>query len=110
MLALTAAKNQFIQAFMSIFATNKAMERLEDRLKVVEIQCQSLDSTSKKLDLEFTELFDKVRHQMSRMAARHAKAEKENGPLEEPTEGISHLDSLDPISKSIMLRRSGYRG
>ena len=91
---------------MTIFAVNKALERLENRLRVVEIQCQSLDSTSKKLDLEFTELFDKVRHQMSRMAARHAKAEKLNGDPSEGSSSEENSDGIDPISRSIMMRRA----
>ena len=90
---------------MSIWQTQKALERLEDRLRHVEIKCEGLDSANRKLELEFIELFDKVSHQMSRMAARHRKAEKENGGLPEPEPAASHLDSLDPISRSIMLRR-----
>ena len=88
----------------------KAVERVLDRLGTLEDTCADLQRKSRKLELEFTELYDKVSHQMGRMAKRYAAAAKENGPLEEPTQDTSPLDSLDPISRSIMLRRGGYRG
>lgn len=88
----------------------KAVERLSERLGALEDTCADLERGSRKLDLEFTELYDKVSHQMGRMAKRYAAASKENGgePPEMPEP--SHSDSLDPISRSIMLRRGGYRG
>ena len=90
---------------MTAWGTKKALERLDDRLRAVEIKCESHESAYRKLDLEFTELYDKVSHQMSRMAMRHKKAQKENGELPAEESAPSHLDSLDPISRSIMLRR-----
>ena len=91
---------------MNAWGTKKALERTEEGLRAVEIKYDRLDSAYKKLDLEFTELYDKVSHQMSRMAARHAKAQKENGEL---LEEAPPDDGLDPISRSIMLRR-GMQG
>ncbi len=91
---------------MGIFATNKAVERLSDRLETLEVLAGELDRDRKKLDLEFTDLYDKVRHQMARMAKRAAvvTAAEGNGELEEPVpEQFAHLD---PISRSIMMRRS----
>jgi len=87
---------------------SKAINRLSDRTEAMEDRCTDLERTSRKLDLEFTELYDKVSHQMGRMAKRYAsrQAADLNGPNDE-TE-TSRLDSLDPISKSIMLRRGGY--
>ncbi len=92
---------------MGLFATNKAVERLKDRLETLEVLCGELERDRRKLDLEFTDLYDKVRHQMARMAKRAAvvNASEGNGELEEQVPGP--FDHLDPISRSIMLRRTG---
>ena len=87
---------------MSIFGQQKAIERLTDRLAKVQDTCDDLLRDRRKLDLEFTELYDKVSRQMSRMAKRYAVDKKENG--EQPAEEIID-DGLDPISRSILLRR-----
>lgn len=87
---------------MGLFRNVQALERLEDRLARVEDLCSALERDRKKLDLEFTELYDKVRHQMSRMAKREAVANKENGEdLPEPEPG----DVIDPVSRVILSRR-----
>jgi len=94
---------------MSVFRVQKALDRLEDRLHATEQLCADLDRENKKLDLEFTDLYDKVRRQMSRMAKRYAVDTKENGgeiPAD-PTD--SPLNSLDTISRSIMMRRGMAR-
>jgi len=83
----------------------KAIERLEDDLRQLKHTVDDLERAKKSLELEFTELYDKVSHQMSRMAKRYARAEKETVGEEVATPGNSHSDGLDPISKSIMLRR-----
>lgn len=87
---------------MSIFATSKAIAALAFRLGELDAEVRSLKTASRALDLEFTELYDKVRHQMSRMSKRAAVADKENDTeiLEEVVD-----DGMDPISRSIMLRR-----
>lgn len=90
---------------MSVFRVQKALDRLEDRLQRTEQLCADLDRENKKLDLEFTDLYDKVRRQMSRMAKRYAVDQKENAPEFEETPNDSPTDSLDPISRSIMMRR-----
>ncbi len=92
---------------MGIFATNKAVERLRDRLETLEVLTGELERDRRKLDLEFTDLYDKVRRQMSRMAKRAAvdDAAGGNGELQEPVP--DNLAHLDPISRSIMLRRAG---
>ncbi len=94
---------------MGIFRQQNALDRLADGLHELRGKIDDLESTSRKLDLEFTELYDKVSRQMSRMAKRYAVDQKENGgdlppeaPEEVPIGG-------DPISQSIMLRR-GMRG
>jgi len=85
----------------------KAIERLEDRLRSLEIKCDDLDRVNKKLDMEFIELYDKVSHQMSRMAKRDARALKA-GEIEPNGEAPPEpSDQIDPISRSIMLRRGG---
>jgi len=94
---------------MGAWGRQKAYDRLEDRLRGLELKCDDLERSRKNLDLEFTELYDKVSHQMSRMAKRDARAKKENGDQPPtPPEDPSSLE-LDPISKSIMLRRGGYK-
>jgi len=92
---------------MGLFATNKAVERLKDRLETLEVLTGELERDRRKLDLEFTDLYDKVRHQMARMAKRASvvTAAEGNGELEEQVpDQFAHLD---PISRSIMLRRAG---
>ena len=91
---------------MTLFATSKAIDRLTDRLSAVEDLAADLKRDRKSLDLEFTELYDKVRHQMSRMAKRDALSRKENGEdleVQTPDDEYSHLD---PVSRSIMMRRA----
>lgn len=90
---------------MSIFARQNAAERLEQRLGKVEDLCSALERDAKKLDLEFTDLYDKVRRQMSRMAKRYAVDQKENGELEEPLQSIDSNPETDPISAAIHARR-----
>lgn len=92
---------------MGIFATNKAVERLRDRLETLEVLCGELERDRRKLDLEFTDLYDKVRRQMSRMAKRAAVDDKGNGFDNEAEQVPEHLQHLDPISRSIMVRRAG---
>ncbi len=89
---------------MSVFRRQKTLDRLEDRLRSLEIKCDDLERAKKSLDMEFTELYDKVSHQMSRMAKRHAVALKETTEETEIASANS-LDGIDPISQSIMLRR-----
>jgi len=91
---------------MGVFRQQRALDRLEDRLRSLELKCDDLDRAKKSINLEFTELYDKVSHQMSRMAKRYSRAEKENGG-EPPLDTETHpSDGLDPISRSIMLRRA----
>jgi len=107
---LPRLKKGCIEAPMGVFRQQKAIERLEDRLRTVEDLCAEQHREAKKLDLEFTDLYDKVRRQMSRMAKRYAvDAKEENGEIL-PDSGNSHSDTLDPISRSIMLRRARQAG
>ncbi len=92
---------------MGVFGEKIDVQPLLDRLQALETRLETLERGRKGLDLEFTELYDKVSHQMSRMSKRYAAANKNNGgdPPEEPEPGPH--DHLDPISRSIMLRRGG---
>jgi len=91
---------------MGVWRQQKAIDRLEDRLRSLEIKCDDLERAKKGLNMEFTELYDKVSHQMSRMAKRYARAEKA-GELETESEPSNDaFPGSDPISKSIMMRRA----
>ena len=94
---------------MGLFATQRTLDRLEDRIRSLELKCDDLERSNKSLNLEYIELYDKVSHQMSRMAKRYSRA-KVNGdeppevdPTPEPDDGI------DPISRSILARRGVRR-
>ena len=87
---------------MSIWKQQHAIDSLEARLMRQETLNDDLQRQQKKLDLEFSELYDKVSRLMSRMARRYAHDQKESGELLEETPPD---DGLDPISRSIMLRR-----
>ena len=91
---------------MSLFTSLKALERIEDRLRTLEDLCAEQHRESKKLDLEFTDLYDKVRRQMSRMAKRYAVDSKDaaNGSGFEPDNEPSN--SVDPVSEGIHKRRA----
>jgi len=91
---------------MGLFEKKIDVERLLNRMQTLETSVEDLQRGRKALDLEFTELYDKVSHQMSRMAKRYSAAAKANGgdPPEELEPGP--YDHLDPHSRSIMLRRA----
>jgi len=95
--------------FRSEKRANLATERLEDSLKALKSDVHDLQAANKRLELEWTETYDKVRHQLSRMARRGDLA-KGNGddvivPPGEPGE-----EEMDPISASIHARRKGFLG
>jgi len=91
---------------MSIFGNDTALVQLENRLATLETLCSDLERENRKLGLEYIELYDKVKRQMSRMAKRAAvdSAELNDEPVvEEPVD-----DGLDPISRSILRRRGMF--
>ena len=91
---------------MGIWKHQHAIDRLEARLMRLETLCDDTARANKKLDLEFSELYDKVSRLMSRMARRYAHDLKENGgeqPLDTET---PPSDGLDPISREILQRRA----
>jgi len=91
---------------MGVWRQQKALDRLEDRFRALELKCDDLERAKKSINLEFTELYDKVSHQMSRMAKRDARAKKLNGDLPSEELPTSPSDGLDPISRSILARRA----
>lgn len=87
---------------MGLFDTKKATEHLSVRLGELSLQVMELKTAHKHLELEWEELYDKVRHQMSRMSRRAKVDDPGNGELladETPD------DVVDPISRSILRRR-----
>ena len=84
----------------------KAVERLEDRCRALEHNVEDLDRANKKLGLEWEELYDKVRHQMSRMSKRVPVEPPagSNGPDLEIPAGDD--PEVDPISAGILRRRN----
>ena len=91
---------------MSLFATSKAVRTLNDRLQDLSVEVRELKTAHKHLELEWEELYDKVRHQMSRMSRRVKLEPLKNG--EELEEIPDNADSLlvDPISAKILARRN----
>ena len=94
---------------MGIWRQQRTLDRLEDRLRSLELKCDDLERAKKSLDMEFTELYDKVSHQMSRMAKRYSRAEKTNGEELPPVSELPSDDGVDPISRAILARRGVRR-
>ena len=90
---------------MGVFGDKTAVRQLEDRVARLETVCDDLERAKRSVNLEFTELYDKVSHTMARMAKRQQRAAKENGEEIVPDPPNSPLDSLDPISRAIHERR-----
>jgi len=92
---------------MGLFGPPKESKRVLDCLDELRDEVSDLKRARRSLELEFTELYDKVSHQMSRMAKRYERRSKvEELEPEEPVVGEPVIGS-DPISQSIMLRRAG---
>jgi len=103
---LHGVKNKRIEAFMGVFSTNKALRLLAEQISELHNEVDALQRARKSLDMEFTELYDKVSHQMSRMAKRYARAEKEAGNGEAPEIPAGDDPTIDPISARILRRRN----
>jgi len=93
-----------------MFKNKLAVELLEDRCRSLEHRCEDLERVHKSLALEWEELYDKVRHQMSRMS-RRVKTDKKND-VEQLDEGPQPAfePGLDAISASLLRRRAGLSG
>jgi len=91
---------------MGIFASKTAIRDLSLRLGEVETEMRRLKTANKHIELEWEELYDKVRHQMSRMS-RRAKADvPENAPTSGPESADGAGDRMDTISAKILARRA----
>ena len=91
---------------MSIFATSKAVASLAFRLGELSVEVRELKTAHKHLEMEWDELYDKVRHQMARMSRRAKLEPLTNGEeLEETPDNTDSL-SVDPISAKILARRN----
>jgi len=91
---------------MSLFRDSNALERIEDRLAKIETLAADLERENRSLKLEYVELYDKVSHQMSRMAKRYARDKPEQNDAEVIAEEI---EGPDPISAKIIERRGFLR-
>jgi len=91
---------------MGLFRDNNALELLQERIARQEAINDDLAREIRGMKLEYIELYDKVRHQMSRMAKRAAVDTRER--LEEP---IVDDDGtvVDPISAQILALRGEPR-
>ncbi len=91
---------------MGFFADKTALKLLKERLLLLEERCDLLERQGKSLRLEWEETYDKVSHQMSRISRRVASSaspSKESEP--QPHDGTDSIP-VDPVSRSIMLRRA----
>ena len=91
---------------MGLFATKKANVDLELRLTALSTAVHELKTAHKHLELEWEELYDKVRHQMARMSRRAKVDLKENGEALPEDEPVDDGLSSDPISEAIHKRRN----
>jgi len=92
---------------MGLFRDTTALELLQERIAKQECISDDLAREVRGLKLEYIELYDKVRHQMSRMAKRDSVRGRE--PVEE--EVIEEeVSGPDPISAKILALRGGPRG
>jgi len=96
---------QVMPLFRSDKRTIRALERLEDRFDALTTQTNELESANKRLQLEWVETYDKVRHQLSRMA-RRGDLPKSNGAEEIVDETPPGGPKMDPISAKIHARRN----
>jgi len=91
---------------MSVFARKKATAELAFRLGELSTEVRELKTAHKHLELEWEELYDKVRHQMARMSRRAKVA-----PVPEFNDAEAEIPAgddptIDPISARILRRRN----
>jgi len=92
---------------MALFATSKALARALDSIAQLQDDVTELKRARRSLELEFTELYDKVSHQMSRMSKRYAARKKVDEDLLGDPPGDPPVIGDDPISQNIIQRRNG---
>jgi len=91
---------------MGLFSTAKELGLLRDSLREQRDRVQDLESDCKHLRLEWEELYDKVRHQMSRMSKRLPAEPASDDAAAAEFNASEQFAELDPVSRSIMLRRA----
>jgi len=91
---------------MGLFATKKAVAALAFRLGELDSEVRTLKTANKHLELEWEELYDKVRRQMSRMSKRSAV---DAPPLNNDETAAAPDDGVDPISRNILALRGAPR-
>lgn len=82
-----------------------ALEKLQEDLEALRVVVGELETKCRKLELEWIETYDKVRHQLSRMAKRGTLPDTKPTPQNGPDSG-SDEPPLDPISARIHQRRN----
>jgi len=93
---------------MGFLATHKAVTSLSDRLGELEGTVRTLKTANKHLELEWEELYDKVRHQMSRMSKRVKVDAPEPTLPSEPELTDGSGNRVDSISARIHARRASH--
>lgn len=97
---------------MRLFGSTKqqdlAIEMLEESFVRMTRDVDDLKSANKRLQLEWAETYDKVSHQMSRMARRKDLVPPPPAGPGEDLEADGTEVGVDPVSRSI-LRRRGMR-
>jgi len=93
---------------MGFLATHKAVTLLSERLGELEGTVRTLKTAHKHLELEWEELYDKVRHQMSRMSKRVKVDAPEFNDPSEPESATGDPNRLDSISARIHARRASH--
>ena len=91
---------------MGVFSEKKAIRTLEEDLSQLRRRLDEVESAAKIGKLEAAEVYDKTLRLMQRMAKRYEVDQKE--ALQDLPANSSDSPSvgLDPISRSIMLRRA----
>jgi len=96
---------QMFSSTRSVKRAILAAERLEDRCKLLAERVESLESANKRLELEWIEAYDKIRHQLSRMARRGDLSNGKGGDaIVDPA--ASDEPEMDAISAKIHARRN----
>lgn len=91
---------------MIILGGEKTLRTLSERLAALDTEVRILKTANKHLELEWEEMYDKVRRQMARMSKRSAI---DAPPLVDETLVSAPDDGVDQISARIIALRGGSR-
>jgi predicted nucleic acid-binding Zn-ribbon protein len=81
--------------------------RISKGLRQLEERMDALERDQKALEVEWTEVYDKVRHTLSRISKR---SERVIQAEQEPEPSTSRFPVTDPISQQIIARRRRLGG